>query len=422
MRCFPLILTALLSVPCWAAPGYAVWGTFKYAPGFDHFDYVNPQAPKGGELRLVAGSRISTFDKYNPFTLKGTAPSFLGDLLFESLLTGAMDEIGVGYGLLAEDVEVAGDRLSATFRLRPQARFHNGDPVLAIDVKHSYDTLVSRYAAPSYATLLADVAGCDVLDERTVRYRFKRPDRQLPLVVGGLPVFSAKWGMENGKAKPFDQVVTDVPIATGPYRIGPVRYGKDITYVRDAGYWGRNLAVRRGQDNFDRITVKIYRDNTAQLEALKAGEFDLMQFYSAGDWTRRLTGPRIDRGELVKQPFRHRTPDGFYSYVLNTRLAKFQDRRVRMALELAMDYEWMNRQLFRGSYKRVKGIFGNTDCEANGVPSPQEARAAGALPVAIARGSLRDHGGAAEHRRRQLPARQPAPRANAAPGGRMDLP
>lgn len=372
MRGLLLFLAALLSVSCWAAPGYAVWGTFKYAPGFSHFDYVNPQAPKGGEMRLVAGSRISTFDKYNPFTLKGTAPSLLGDLLFESLLTGPMDEIGVGYGLLAEDVDVAADGLSATFRIRPEARFHNGDPVTAADVKHSYETLVSKYAAPSYASLLVDVVGCDVLGERSVRYRFKRRDRQLPLVVGGLPVFSAKWGVEGGRAKPFDQVVTDVPIASGPYRIGPVRFGKDITYVRDPGYWGRNLAVRRGMNNFDRITVKIYRDNTAQLEALKAGEFDLMQFYSAGDWARRLTGPRIDRGELVKQTFNHRSPDGFYSYFLNARLLKFQDRRVRMALELAMDYEWMNRQLFRDSYKRVKGIFGNTDCEANGLPSAQE--------------------------------------------------
>jgi microcin C transport system substrate-binding protein len=205
-----------------------------------------------------------------------------------------------------------------------------------------------------------------------VRYRFKTPDRQSPLVVGGLPVFSTKWGVDNGKAKTFDQIVTDTPVATGPYRIGPVRFGKDITYVRDPQYWARHLPVRRGMNNFDRITVKIYRDNTAQLEALKAGEFDLMLFFSAGDWSRRLNGPRIEKGELVKQPFRHRQPDGFYSYVLNNRLAKFQDRRVRMALELAMDYEWMNRQLFRGSYKRVKGIFGNTDCEANGLPPAAE--------------------------------------------------
>lgn len=368
MRLWLLVLMWFAAPLALAAPGYAVWGEFKYPPGFTHFEYVNPEAPKGGELRLVAGSRISTFDKYNPFTLKGTAPSFLGDLLFEGLLTGSMDEVGVGYGLLAEDVQVAPDLLSATFRLRPEARFHNGDQVLAADVKHSYETLISKYAAPGYATLLVNVEGCDVLDERTVRYRFKKRDRQSPLVVGGLPVFSRKWG----GGKPFDQVVTDIPVATGPYRIGPVRFGKDITYARDPQYWGRNLPVRRGMNNFDRITVKIYRDNTAQLEALKAGEFDLMLFFSAGDWTRRLNGPRIDKGELIKSPFRHRAPDGFYSYVLNNRLEKFQDRRVRMALELAMDYEWMNRQLFRNSYKRVKGIFGNTDCEANGQPSLEE--------------------------------------------------
>ena len=372
MRGLLFFLLLVLCEGAAAAPAYSVWGEFKYAPGFTHFDYVNPQAPKGGELRVVAGSRVSTFDKYNPFTLKGRAPSFLADLLFETLLIGSMDEVGVGYGLLAEDVEVAPDGLSATFRLRPQARFHNGDPVTAADVKYSYDTLVSKYAAPSYATVLGDVAGCDIVDPRTVRYRFKRRDRQLPLVVGGLPVFSTKWGMEGGKAKRFDEVVYDIPVASGPYRIGPVRPGKDITYVRDPDYWARNLPVRRGMNNFDRITVKIYRDNTAQLEALKAGEFDLSQIFSAGDWSRRLTGPRFERGELVRSPFQHRTPDGFYSYILNGRLPKFQDRRVRMALELAMDYEWMNRQLFRGSYSRVKGIFGNTDCEANGLPSQQE--------------------------------------------------
>ena len=373
MRALPVFLFLVLSTcGAWAAPAYSVWGDFKYQPGFTHFDYVNPDAPKGGELRMVAGSRISTFDKYNPFTLKGNAPSFTADLLFEGLLTGSMDEIGVGYGLLAEDVEVPPDLMSATFRLRPEARFQNGDPVTARDVKYSYETLISKYATPSYATLLADVAGADVVDDRTIRFRFKKKDRQLPLTVGGLPVFSPKWGMENGKAKTFDQVVWEEPVSTGPYKIGTVRMGKDVTFVRDPNYWARNLPVRRGMNNFDRITVKIYRDNTAQLEALKAGEFDLMQFFSAGDWSRRLNGRRISRGELVKQEFKHRLPEGFYSYVLNLRLPKYQDRRVRMALELAMDYEWMNVHLFRGAYKRVKGVFGNTDCEANGLPSPAE--------------------------------------------------
>ena len=368
-----LAALALLACPAaWAAPAYSVWGIFKYPPGFEHFGYVNPQAPKGGELRLVGGSRISTFDKYNPFTIKGTVPTFLLELLFESLLTGSMDEVGVGYGLLAEDVDVAADGLSATFRLNPQARFNNGDPVLAADVKHSFETLTGKYAMSSFSSLLADVVGCDLVNERTVRFRFKRQDRQMPLVVGSIPIFSAKWGVHNGKAKPFDQVVTDAPITSGAYRVGPVRFGKDITYVRDPAHWARDLPVSKGSNNFDRITVKIYRDNTAQLEALKGGEFDLMQFFSAGDWMRRLNGPRFEKGDVTKSPFNHRTPDGFYSYFLNNRLDKFKDRRVRMALDLALDYEWMNRQLFRGSYKRVKGIFGNTDCEANGMPAAQE--------------------------------------------------
>jgi len=330
-----LLLCVLIGVcgPAWAAHGYALWGDLKYPPGFAHFDYVNPQAPKGGEMRLVSNLRTSTFDKYNPFTIKGNAPAYLSGLLFESLLIGSLDETASGYGLLAEDVVVAPDGLSATFRLRPQARFHNGAPVLAQDVKHSFDTLMGPHTSPAYKTLLADVAGLDVLDERTVRYRFKKPNRELPLTVGGLPVFSRAWG----EGKPFDQVVTDVPIGSGPYRIGPVRFGKDITYVRDPQHWARDLNVKRGSSNFDRITVKIYKDNTARLEALKAGEFDLMRFFSAGDWARRVNGRRFDSGELVKGEFKHRLPSGFQSYVLNTRRDRLKDPRVRERLGLAID-------------------------------------------------------------------------------------
>jgi len=368
MRFWLSLLLTVCAVPAWAAHGYALWGDLKYPPGFDHFDYVNPQAPKGGELRLVSNLRTSTFDKYNPFTLKGSAPAYLSALLFDSLLTGSMDETGSGYGLLSEDVVVAPDGLSATFRLRPEARFHNGAPVLAADVKHSFDTLVGPFTAPGYKTLLEDVAGVDVLDERTVRFRFKKPNRELPLTVGGLPIFSRAWG----QGKPFDQVVMDTPIGSGPYKIGPVRFGKDITYVRDPHYWARDLGVKRGSNNFDRITVKIYKDNTARLEALKAGEFDLMRFFSAGDWARRVTGKKFDSGELVKGEFQHKLPSGFQSYVLNLRRDKFQDPRVREALGLAMDYEWMNRQMFYGAYQRVNGLFGNTACAASGAPSPEE--------------------------------------------------
>ncbi|QHE86204.1 extracellular solute-binding protein [Hydrogenophaga sp. BPS33] len=356
----------------WAAHGYALWGDLKYPPGFAHFDYVNPQAPQGGDLRLVSNQRVSTFDKYNPFTIRGSAPAYLAALMFDTLLTPSLDETASAYGLLAQDVNVAADGLSATFKLRPEARFHNGDPVLAADVRHSYDTLMSPQTMPAYKSLLEDVVGVDVIDERTVRFRFKRPNRELPLTVGTIPVFSRQWGMENGKPKPFDQVVMDIPIGSGRYKIGPVTFGRDITYVRDPNYWARDLNVKRGTDNFDRITVKIYKDNTARLEGFKASEYDLMQVFSAGDWARRMSGKRFDSGELVKGEFAHRLPSGFQSYVLNTRNPKLADVRVREALGLALDYEWMNRQMFYNSYQRVNGLFGNTDCETHGTPSPEE--------------------------------------------------
>ena len=368
MRALLVAFGLLFSAPAWSAHGYALWGDMKYPPGFNHFDYVNPDAPKGGELRLVSNLRLSTFDKYNPFTIRGGAPAYLSQLMFDTLLTGSLDEEGAGYGLLAEDVTVAPDGLSATFRLRREARFHNGDPVLAADVKHSYDTLVGPHTSPAYKTMLIDVDGVDVVDERTVRYRFKRANRELPLTVGGLPVFSRQWG----EGKPFNEVVMEPPIGSGPYKIGPVKFGKDITYVRDPDYWARELNVRRGTANFDRILVKIYRDNTARLEALKAGEFDLMAFYSAGDWARRVNGKRFDSGELVKGEFQHKLPTGFQSYVLNTRRPLLQDVRVREALGLAVDYEWMNRQMFYNSYTRVSGLFGNTSCAASGLPSAEE--------------------------------------------------
>ena len=372
MRSLLFLLVWGVSLPLWAAHGYALWGDLKYPANFSHFDYVNPSAPKGGELRLVSNLRVSTFDKYNPFTIKGAAPAYLSSLMFDSLLTGALDETGSGYGLLADDIEVAADGLSATFRLRPNARFHNGAAVLALDVKHSYDTLIGPHTTPGFKSLLEDVAGLDVLGERQVRYRFKKPNRELVLTVGNLPVFSHQWGMENGKLKSFDQVVMDIPIGSGPYKIGPVRFGKDITYVRDTNYWAKDLNVKRGTSNFDRVTVKIYKDNTARLEALKAGEFDLMRFFSAGDWARRVNGKRFDSGELVKTEFKHRLPSGFQSYVLNTRRDLFKDVRVRQALGLALDYEWMNRQMFYNSYQRVQGLFGNTDCQASGLPSQEE--------------------------------------------------
>ena len=373
MRFSALLLFFFFGMPAaWAAHGYALWGDLKYPPSFAHFSYVFAQAPKGGELRLVSNQRASTFDKYNPFTMKGNAPAYLSSLLFDSLLSTALDESGAGYGLLASDITVSADGLTATFKLREQATFHDGHAVLAADVKYSFETLKGPYVSPAFRTTLEDVAGAEVIDARTVRFRFKKPNRELPLTVGALPIFSQRWGQTNGQAKPFDQVVMDLPIGSGPYRIGPVNFGEDITYVLDKNYWARDLPVRRGSANFDRVTVKIYKDNTARLEALKAGEFDLMRFFSAGDWVRRVNGKKFASGELVKGEFQHKLPTGFQSYVLNTRNPLLQDARVRKALGLALDFEWMNRQMFYTSYQRVQGIFGNTDCQAQGKPSPQE--------------------------------------------------
>lgn len=356
----------------WGAHAYAQFGDIKYPPGFHHFDYVNPNAPKGGEFSLVPPIIANAFDKFNPFTLKGTEPAGLAGLVFETLLIGNFDEPATAYGLLAEDVEVSPDGLSATFRLNPKARFHNGDPVLAADVKHSFDMLTSKQASPQYVAYFSGVSGVQVLGERTIRFTFRRADADLPLLVGSLPVFSRKWGEVNGKRKPFDQIVTEYPIASGPYRIGKVNDGRDITYERDKTYWGADLNVRRGQFNFDRITYRMYLDNVTAFEGFKAGEFDFIESYISKDWVRQYKGKRFDSGELVKKTLPHRNASNFQGFIFNTRLAKFKDPRVRQAIGLAMDFEWMNRQLFYGIYKRLNSYFTNSDYEAKGLPGDDE--------------------------------------------------
>jgi len=364
-----VFLAALASSPAvWAAHAYAQFGDIKYPRGFSHFEWVNPNAPKGGELDLVAGLRITNFDKYNPFTLKGTSPPGLGSLVFETLLTPTLDEPTTAYGLLAEDIEVAQDGLSVTFRLNPKARFHDGKPVMAADVKHSFDLLMTKEANPQYRVVYGDVKRAVVLGPRTVRFEFARASAELPLLVGGLAVFSRDWGA----GKPFDKVVMDIPIASGPYRVGRVNFGRDITYERDPGYWGRELGVRRGMFNFDRITYKIYRDNVAQTEAFKAGEFDFLRVFSAREWARIYTGRKFDSGELVKAELPFANAGDFQAFLINTRRDKFKDARVREALALAFDFEWMSRRLMYNSYIRCRGYFNNSDFEAKGLPGPDE--------------------------------------------------
>lgn len=368
MRWWLFCVLALMSVPSWGAHGYAQFGDFKYAPGFTHFDYVNPDAPKGGEIRMVPPTRPTNFDKFNPFTLKGTAPYGIGTLMFESLLTGNSEEPTTAYGLLAEDVEVAPDKLSAVFRINPQARFQNGSPVLAADVVYSFATLTGKLAAPQFRTIYAEVKSARALDDHTVRFDFASPNRELPLVVGGMAVFSRAWG----KGKPFDEVTSELPIASGPYKIDNPRMGRDVTYVRDPRYWGTALPVRKGLFNFDRITFKTYLDETARFEGLKAGEYDFMREFISRNWARQYTGKQFTSGELKKQAFENHNPGDFQGYVLNLRNPKFKDIRVRQAIGLAMDFEWLNKQLFYGLYKRVQGYFPNSEFHAEGLPKADE--------------------------------------------------
>ncbi|MDP2015432.1 extracellular solute-binding protein [Hydrogenophaga sp.] len=358
----------LLGSPAWAEHAYAQFGDIKYPPGFTHFSYVNPSAPKGGEIRLVPPIAVTNFDKFNPFTLKGTPPAGLTELVFESLLTGNLEEPSTGYGLLADDVTVAPDRLSATFRIRAQARFNDGTPVLAADVVHSFKTLISPQASPQFRTIFADIKDVKALSERVVRFEFVNANRELPLLAGSVPVFSRNWG--GGKA--FDAITTDLPIGSGPYQPSSARLGRDITYVRDKAYWGADLAVRKGQYNFDRVTYKLYLDDTGRFEGLKAGEFDLKREFISRNWARQYTGRVFDSGAVKKQVFEHRNPGDFQGYVFNLRNPKFQDVRVRQAIALAMDFEWLNRQMFYGLYKRVEGYFPNSEFHAEGLPGPDE--------------------------------------------------
>ena len=385
-----------------AAHAYAQFGDIKYPPGFISFEWTNPNAPKRGEISLVAPTRLTNFDKFNPFTLKGAAAPALGALVFETLMTGTYDEPNTAYGLLAEDIEVADDLLSVTFRINAKAKFQDGTPVTAADVKHTFDTLMSKAAAPQYRTVFGDVKQAVVTGELSVRFDFKRASAELPLLVGSLPVFSKAWGA----GKPFNEVVNDTPIASGPYKIGRMNFGRDITYDRDPKYWARDLNVRRGLFNFDRITFKIYKDNTAQTEAFKAGEFDYVQVFSARDWARAYTGKKFDSGELIRTHLKSRNAGDFQGYIINTRRDQFKDPRVREALTLAMDYEWMNRQLFYNSYARIRGFFVGSDFEAKGLPGVDEL---------LVLEPLRD----------KLPAKifsepVPLPPSTAAPGGLRD--
>ena len=352
-----------------AGQGIAQYGKPKYPDGFAHFDYVNPNAPRGGTLVLPNPGQRTSFDKFNPFTLRGiTAPGI--DLMFESLAEGSADEVSSIYGLLADDIQVAKDHKSVTFHIRSEAKFSDGSPVLAADVKYSFDTLMSGKAHPRYKTTFADIKEAVVLSDRSIRFDFKNDNAELPILAGTFPVFSRNWGKQpDGSMIPFEKLAFEAPLASGPYLIESFKAGKSIVYKKNPNYWADQLSkplnVRVGFYNFDRVLYKLYSDDAVRLEAFKAGEFDALVEYRAKIWAKGYVGSKFDNGILLKKAFLNHNGAGMQGFAMNVRRPIFKDARVREALGYALDFEWLNRQIFFDQYSRINSYFTNSDLSAN---------------------------------------------------------
>ncbi|WP_442793478.1 extracellular solute-binding protein [Paraburkholderia sp. HP33-1] len=365
---------ATIALPAAAKPAIAQFGEPKYAPDFTHFDYANPDAPTTGELIFQNYNDNQSYDSTNPFIVRGMAAPDIRNLMFDTLMQRSWDELASEYPLIADDVELAPDHCSATFHINPAARFSNGDPITAQDVKYSFDTLKSAQASPLISSQFVQIKRASVVDRLTVRFDFVDNSRANPLIAGDLPVFSPKWGMQtNGKRQPFDQLSVDPPIASGAYLIESRKNDKQITYRRNPNYWAANLPARRGMFRFERVTFKLYVDQYTMLESFKAGNEDVRVEYSSTQWARKYVGKNFESGFLHKGEFEE-DPAQMQGFIINTRNPQFQDRRVRHALALAFDYEWMNRMMFYGQYRRLNSFWQDSPFGATGMPSEKEVK------------------------------------------------
>ena len=348
---------------------FAAYGAPKYGADFTHFEYVDADAPKGGTLRLKNPDRRTSFDKYNPWTTRGNSPAGVMIWMVETLGHLGQDEPMTVYGLLAEAMMVAPDFGAVTFRIRREARFNNGDPVTAEDVRHSHAMLASKGASPSYQTAVAGIQRVVAEDSRTVRFEFKEKSREQVFVAATLPVFSRKWGQTGDVSKTLDAIVTDYPITSGPYVIDKVDMPRRIEFKRNPDYWGKALAVRRGHFNFDRVVYRNYSDNQVALEAFKAGEYDFIKEYSSRSWVRMHKGVKWEDGRILKADMQTGYGNYMQAYNINMRRPIFQDIRVREALVHTYDFETLNKT---GIFKRVNSQFNNSEFAAQGLPGPAE--------------------------------------------------
>ncbi len=340
----------------------AMHGKAKYGPDFKHFDYVNPDAPVGGTLRLATEG---SFDSFNPFIPKGDAAN---PGVFETLLTSSEDEAFTEYGLIAESLEYPEDRSWVIFHLRPEARWHDGKPITPEDVIFSLETL-RKEGQPFYRYYYGSVKTAEKVGERSVKFSFgDAANLELPLIIGQLAILPKHWW----EGRDFAKTLLDPPLGSGPYKVGKFEPGRFMERVRVDDYWGKDLPVNRGKNNFERIRTDYYRDRIAIREAVKAGAVDFFAENQAKAWAVDWDTPAVREERLIKTLVEQRTPQGMQAFVLNTRRARFQDPRVRQAITLAFDFEWTNQNLFYGQYKRTDSFFANSELAATGAPAGEE--------------------------------------------------
>jgi len=345
--------------------GISTFGDLKYGPDFKHFDYVNPNAPKGGEFSTWG---FGTFDSMTPYILKGQAAA-LSSIFFESLMTGSADEPDSMYGLLAETIEYPESRQWAIFNLRPEARFSDGSQVTADDVVFSFNILYEK-GRPSFKATLRDVENVEALSPLRVKFTFKEGSnlRELPLLAAGLPVFSKAYYADRD----FAESTLEPPLGSGEYILDKVVPGKTASYTRRDDYWGKDLPINIGRSNFDRLTVEFYTDTTAAFEGFKGGVYNFRAENYSKLWATAYDFPSLSKGWVVKKTLPDGNPSGTQGYWINTRKEKFQDPRVRQAIGLLFNFEWSNETLFYGQYARTVSFWGNTPMQANGLPSADE--------------------------------------------------
>jgi microcin C transport system substrate-binding protein len=353
----------------YAAHGIALGTTPHYPADFKHFSYVNADAPKGGVLHLAGAG---TFDSFNPFVIKGNPAAGLTPIhpsyLHVTLMIHSADEPMGAYGYLAEDVEVAPDNSAVTYRLRKNATFHDGTPIRAQDVVWSFNTLRAK-GQPLYGAYYADVDKVEALDAHTVRFTFKvTTNRELPIILGELPILSEAYFAKH----PFEDANLIPPVGSGPYKIASFQPGHSVTYERVKGWWGADLPVCKGQNNFDKIIFEYYKDQTVVFEAFKKGSYDLRLENTAANWATGYNIPAVKEGKIKKLELSFDNPRAMNILTFNTRKGVFSDVRVREALTYAYNFEWVNKTLFYGLYERLHSYFEGSPLAATGVPEGAE--------------------------------------------------